>query len=42
MKRPEDISEDETQVQTNESRVGRKECIESRWSWRFVLDELGA
>jgi hypothetical protein len=42
MKRLEDILEDETQVQANENMVGTKEGIESRWSWGFGLDELGA
>jgi hypothetical protein len=38
----ENILEDETQVQVNESRVETKESIESKWSWGFGLNELVA
>jgi hypothetical protein len=42
MKIFENILEDETQVYVNESRVETKESIESKWSWGFELDKLGA
>jgi hypothetical protein len=42
MKRFKDIFKYETQVQVNESIMGTREGIESRWSWGFGLDELGA
>jgi hypothetical protein len=41
MKRLNDILEDETQVQANESKVGTREGTESRWSWGFGLAKLG-